>query len=78
MDRLARLMHYAQLKYGDTPQTTARVMQAVREGTENMLMTPAQRRRDKQKTHMPPGTHRQSQRARRRAQEAARAAQAAP
>jgi len=78
MDRLARLMHYAQMKYGDTPQTTARVMEAVRSGTESTLMTPAQRRRDRQKTHLPPGTHRQSQRARERAQAARKAALAAP
>lgn len=65
MTRLERLLAYAAQNYGDTPETRQRVMDAVLNGTEAALLTRNQRRRDRQKQHLPPGSHRQSQRARR-------------
>lgn len=74
MDRMARLMNYAAQNFGDTPQTTARVLEAVRAGTERALLTRAQARRDRQKSRVPAGQHRQAQRAARQARSARRAA----
>jgi len=53
MDRMARLMHYAEQNFGNSPQTTQRVLDAIRNGTEASLLTRNQRRRDRQKLHTP-------------------------
>jgi hypothetical protein len=59
-------MAYAAARYGNTPATTRRVMDAIKNGTEDGLLTPGQRSRDRHKSHGSPGQHRQTQRARKR------------
>lgn len=69
MDRIARVMGYAAQRYGDTPETAQRVLDAFAAGTERELMTRRQRRRDRHHVNNPQGAHRKGQRARRRERE---------
>jgi len=63
MDSISRRLAYAKQRWGDTPQTTARVMNTISEGTEDALLTPAQRKRVKHH-RAGQGAHRRAQRKR--------------
>lgn len=74
MDTLSRRLAYARQRYGDTPETAQRVMDAIRAGTEDALLLPGQRSRVRHKRGGQ-GAHRQAQRTRQQEQ-AARMAEA--
>ena len=45
IDQISRRLAYARQRYGDTPETRKRVMDAIAAGTEGALLTPRQGRR---------------------------------
>jgi hypothetical protein len=63
MDTLSRRLRYARQRYG-TGFTSEQLMFMIRDGTENTLLTPGQRRRVRHKRGGA-GAHRQAQRTRR-------------